>query len=252
VQRFQRSALSGSIRLGATDDVAVNRVAGIAGRFRWAHPAIRLKVRVASSLKVAEWVDSGDVDLAVMPVEQHAVRDGDFVLWKDELRFVQAADGEYSTEDPLPLVTFGPQCFYGRVAAALLDAAGIDVPDEFHGDSLLPVIRGAESDEDGEAFVQISESQVGRALRTDRWKYAVAASKETGWRGGNGEPASDCYVERYLYDLRRDPIERINLAGRPNYRDVADRLQRRLLDHIEAVEGDRPTIKQLERGYKEY
>ncbi|QIO24765.1 sulfatase-like hydrolase/transferase [Haloarcula sp. JP-L23] len=134
----------------------------------------------------------------------------------------------------------------------LLDAAGIDVPDEFHGDSLLPVIRGAESDEDGEAFVQISESQVGRALRTDRWKYAVAASKETGWRGGNGEPASDCYVERYLYDLRRDPIERINLAGRPNYRDVADRLQRRLLDHIEAVEGDRPTIKQLERGYKEY
>lgn len=125
VQRFQRSALSGSIRLGVTDDVAVNRVAGIAGRFRWAHPGIRLQVRVESSLRVAEWVDTGEVDLAVMPVESHGVRDDDFVLWKDELRFVQAADSAYAADEPLPLVTFGSKCFYGRVASALLDEAGI-------------------------------------------------------------------------------------------------------------------------------
>ncbi len=125
VQRFQGSALSGSIRLGATDDVAVNRLAGIAGRFRWAHPAIRLQIRVESSLKVAEWVDAGEVDLAVMPVEHHEMRVGDLVLWQDELRFVQAADAEFSADDPLPLVTFGSQCFYGRVAGGLLDAAGI-------------------------------------------------------------------------------------------------------------------------------
>ncbi len=125
VHRFRGTALRGSIRLGATDDVAVTRVAGIAGRFRWAHPAIRLHVRVESSLKVAGWVDAGEVDLAVMPVESHEVRADDFVLWTDELRFVQAGDSEFDTTDPLPLVTFGPQCFYGRVAGALLDAAGI-------------------------------------------------------------------------------------------------------------------------------
>ena len=125
VQRFRGSALSGSIRLGATDDVAVNRVAGIAGRFRWAHPAIRLQIRVESSLKVAEWVDASEVNLAVMPVEHHEVRVGDFVLWQDELRFVQATDAEFSADDPLPLVTFGSQCFYGRVAGGLLDAAGV-------------------------------------------------------------------------------------------------------------------------------
>lgn len=125
VQRFRGSALSGSIRLGTTDDVAVNRVAGIAGRFRWAHPAIRLQVRVDSSLKVAEWIDAGEIDLAVMPVESHGVRDGDFVLWRDELLFVQAADSEFPMDEPLPLVTFGAQCFYGRVAGALLEAAGI-------------------------------------------------------------------------------------------------------------------------------
>ncbi len=125
VQRFQGSALSGSIRLGATDDVAVNRLAGIAGRFRWAHPAIHLQIRVESSLKVAEWVDSGEVDVAVMPVERNEVRAGDVVLWQDELQFVQATEAEFSADDPLPLVTFGSQCFYGRVAGSVLDAAGI-------------------------------------------------------------------------------------------------------------------------------
>lgn len=138
------------------------------------------------------------------------------------------------------------------IPPTLLDAVGLTVPDEMHGDSLLPVVRGSEPDADGDAFVQISESQVGRALRTDRWKYAVAAPKESGWRGGNGQPASETYVERYLYDLRRDPTEKINLAGRPNYRDIADRLKNSLLAHIRAVEGANPTIKPLERGFKEY
>ncbi len=125
VQRFRGSALSGSIRLGATDDFAVNRVAGIAGRFRWAHPGIRLQIRVDSSLAVADWIDADEVDLAVIPVEAHELRDGDIPLWQDELRFVQAAESDFPADEPLPLVTFGPRCFYGRVAGTLLDAAGV-------------------------------------------------------------------------------------------------------------------------------
>ena len=125
VQRFQGSALNGSIRVGATDDVAVNRVAGIAGRLRWAHPGIHLQVRIESSLKLAESVDTGEVDLAVLPVESREIRARDYRLWTDELRFVQARESEFPANQPLPLVTFGEHCFYGRVAGALLDAAGI-------------------------------------------------------------------------------------------------------------------------------
>ncbi len=125
VQRFQASTLSGSIRLGATDDFAVNRVAGIAGRFRWAHPGVRLQIRVESSLALAEWVDAGEVDLAVMPVEADDLREDDLPLWQDELRFVQAAESVFSADQPLPLVTFGPKCFYGGIASALLEAAGV-------------------------------------------------------------------------------------------------------------------------------
>ena len=159
----------------------------------------------------------------------------------------------------VPAILSGPGFTNGRniqqvrslldLPPTLLDVAGIDVPDGMHGESLLPIVAGDVPDEDGEAFVQVSESQVGRALRTDRWKYAVAAPAMTGWRGGGAEPSSETYVERYLYDLWRDPGESVNLVGRSDYRDVANDLRERLLSRIEAVEGERPDIKPYDSGH---
>ncbi|MDS0279789.1 sulfatase-like hydrolase/transferase [Halomicroarcula sp. S1AR25-4] len=133
----------------------------------------------------------------------------------------------------------------------LLDAAGLQIDKELHGNSILPVVRGDEPDENGDVFIQISESQIGRAIRTNRWKYAVAAPKTAGWRGGNGDPASDTYVERYLYDLWEDPDEHVNLAGRPNYRDVRTSLRDRLLEYLREFENADPVIKHQDRGYSE-
>jgi len=156
----------------------------------------------------------------------------------------------------VPAILSGPGFDTGRdiervtslidLPPTLLDTAGIDIPNEMRGESLL----GATApDGEAEAFVQISESQVGRALRTDRWKYAVAAPSITGWQGGSGEASSELYVERYLYDLWRDPGETINLVARPDYQDVADDLRERLLEHIADVEGEKPDIKPQDKGY---
>lgn len=159
----------------------------------------------------------------------------------------------------VPAILSGPGFENGRdiqsvrslldLPPTLLDAAGIDVPEAMRGESLVPIVRGDVPDENGEAFVQISESQVGRALRTDRWKYAVAAPSMTGWRGGSGEPSSDLYVERYLYDLWRDPDETVNLVGHPDYRDVASELRERLHSYIDDVEDEQPDIKPFDMGY---
>ncbi|WP_122088684.1 sulfatase-like hydrolase/transferase [Halalkalicoccus subterraneus] len=138
------------------------------------------------------------------------------------------------------------------IAPTLLDAADIDPPDRMHGASLLPVIRGDELDRDGEAFVQISESQIGRAIRTDGWLYAVAAPSLTGWRGGDGQASSELYVERYLYDLKRDPHQSTNLVGRPDYRPIADDLRARLRNYLSDVETVEPDIESQDRGYYEY
>ena len=53
-------------------------------------------------------------------------------------------------------------------------------------------------------FMQISESQCGRAIRTDRFKYAVRTLAPTGYLKYN----AGVYFEDYLYDLEKDPIER--------------------------------------------
>ncbi len=57
----------------------------------------------------------------------------------------------------------------------LLDAAGIPVPEEMQGSSILPLTVGDNGGWPEETFVQISEAQVGRAVRTHRWKYGVNA-----------------------------------------------------------------------------
>ncbi len=92
-----------------------------------------------------------------------------------------------------------------------------------------------------EVFIQISESQIGRALRTDRWTYSAAAP---GWNPlrGHLHPAADTYVETHLYDLDADPYQRNNLAGTAATRNVRAGLAKRLRDAIESAEGARPRV----------
>jgi arylsulfatase A-like enzyme len=88
----------------------------------------------------------------------------------------------------------------------------------------------------------LNEAEVGRALRTDRYTYAVYAPEAD----PVSDPAADTYIERCLYDLHADPYERTNLVGRSDHSDVANDLRSRLRDRIETVEGARPSIEQAE------
>lgn len=121
----------------------------------------------------------------------------------------------------------------------LLDAAGLAVPEQMQGRSVLPLLRGQRDNWPDDVFVQISESQVGRAVRTQRWKYSVSAPGV----GGKARPDSDTYVEEFLYDMEADPYELNNMIGLESHREVTAVLRERLLRHIEGVERRRPTIQ---------
>ncbi len=107
----------------------------------------------------------------------------------------------------------------------LLDAASQPIPAEMQGRSLMPLLSRQTEDWPQEVLVQISESQVGRALRTKRWKYAVSAPD----KGGGRDAASERYVEEFLYDLDSDPHELTNLAGMDAFSSIADELRARLV-----------------------
>lgn len=121
----------------------------------------------------------------------------------------------------------------------LLDAAGIPVPDSMQGRSILPLLHGRKSEWPQEVFIQISESQVGRAIRTKRWKYGVTAPHKDGW----DDSGSDLYAEQYLYDLEADPYELENLAGYESHQAISDYLRERLIARMVEAGEIPPTVE---------
>ena len=119
----------------------------------------------------------------------------------------------------------------------MLDCAGIKPPEDFQGRSLKLLMENEKAAWDECVFLQISESQVGRAIRTKRWKYSVRAEAD-GWNTA----AADTYYEEFLYDLEADPWEQQNLADNPLYGDIRAQLADKLKDSMEKAGEQRPVI----------
>ncbi|MGH9599000.1 MAG: sulfatase-like hydrolase/transferase, partial [Terracidiphilus sp.] len=109
----------------------------------------------------------------------------------------------------------------------LLAAAGVAAPESMKGRNLLPLFtsREAQSGWDNVAYIQISESMVGRAIRTKEWCYCVADRSMKGTEA----PASAHYEEYQMYNLADDPAQQVNLIARQEYREQAAMLRALLL-----------------------
>jgi len=148
----------------------------------------------------------------------------------------------------VPMVAYGPGFTGGKaidelvslidIPPTILAAGGVQTPGSMRGRPLQGLADGTARDWPQQVFVQISESQVGRAVRTRQWKYSVTAPGVEGWR----QPASDRYVEEYLYDLEHDPHERNNLVAEPTLAGVRAELAATLTRYIADVEGNIPKI----------
>lgn len=120
----------------------------------------------------------------------------------------------------------------------MLALAGIEADDAMAGESLLDVVQKRDPDRPNEAFAQISESRVGRCIRTAHYTYAVHAPGVNGFQ----HAASDVYADDFLYDLNKDPWQLNNLVQDPSYQQVKQDLRTRLLYWIARAEGAAPRI----------
>lgn len=125
------------------------------------------------------------------------------------------------------------------VAPTLLEAAGVPVPETMQGRSAYGLLGGRVEGWRNEMFIMISESMVGRAIRTDQWTYAVVAPDAK----PRSEFSSDHYVEYQLYDLFADPHQLVNLAGRREYQQVASHLRGRLKARMAEAEDQMAEIE---------
>lgn len=130
------------------------------------------------------------------------------------------------------------------IAPTLLDACGLSIPKDMQGRSIMPYVLYEKQELSGkDIFIQISESQVGRAIRTDRWKYSVQAlDKNPIQDSGSGE-----YTEIFLYDLEHDPYELRNLIHSQAHAPVCKVLAEKLRQCMEQAGEDVPVIFPAEK-----
>jgi arylsulfatase A-like enzyme len=150
----------------------------------------------------------------------------------------------------IPLIIKGAGFTGGRVINELvslidlpptiLKAAGTNIPNFMKGNTLQKLIDCSHDIKKWpqEVFVQISESQVGRAIRTKKWKYSVVAPNLDGFL----YVKSDRYEEEYLYDLENDVYERQNIIEDPALKDIRRELAEILKRKMREVGEEIPLI----------
>jgi arylsulfatase A-like enzyme len=101
------------------------------------------------------------------------------------------------------------------VPATILDFAGIEKPQSWHGKSLVPVVSGKQESLDRDTILiehlwEFKNIPPSEGVRTAGWKY---------FRYVNDKSLEE------LYNLENDPGEIINLARNPEYKDVLENLR---------------------------
>jgi arylsulfatase A-like enzyme len=151
----------------------------------------------------------------------------------------------------------------------LLDACGIPIPETFEGRSIVPLLRswtrrGPAIESSGgtsagktenssqfqdrippwpeEVYIQISEAEIGRAIRTKRWKYGIRAPGSFESAAAFTSPTAETMQETFLYDLYSDPYELNNLIEYKSHRNLAETLRERLVERIKATGEPVPEI----------
>jgi alpha-L-rhamnosidase len=126
----------------------------------------------------------------------------------------------YEESVKVPLVIYDPRIRNQKdndelvlnvdVTATMLDLAGIEIPESWHGKSLVPLVRGTANtlNRDTILLEHLWENPAipsSEAVRTREWKYL--------------RYINDKSVEE-LYNLKEDPREINNLARNEKYRDL--------------------------------
>ena len=116
--------LAGDLRLGMTEDMTGSGIARILARFSTVHPNVSLVSRVAHSWTLLEWLERGELDMALVQLYEDRIQPTDQVLWRDDLVWIQSPDFDAADVDPLPFIAFDPRCFYRSWAIDAMSARG--------------------------------------------------------------------------------------------------------------------------------
>lgn len=119
-----KKPLSGTIRLGMTEDTTTSGIARILGRFTRLYPEVQVRTRTSQSLNVQAWLKAGELDLAVMQIFRDESLPDDLILFDDSLHWVKSPELAIDPSGRVPFLSFDSNCFYKRWGFAEGQALG--------------------------------------------------------------------------------------------------------------------------------
>ena len=119
--RLHGPDLDGVVRIGMPEEVALAALPSALGRFRRAHPRVRLDVQVETTAALVPRWREGALDVLVGAVS--AVPDEPAAAWSVDLLWACSASYEHDVRSPLDLVAFAEPCTWrGRMLDAVQTA----------------------------------------------------------------------------------------------------------------------------------
>ncbi len=103
---FNGSGLSGRLRLGVTDDLALTQVPDILREFRQLYPRIDLELTVSQTQNLHRRLDSGYLDLAFVKVPAKTLDGRGRLVRRDPLVWTAMADTKIEPDKPIRLVIY--------------------------------------------------------------------------------------------------------------------------------------------------
>ena len=122
VNSIANAALSGRVRLGVPDDYADRYLPEIMARFSRSHPEVELTVLCEPTTQLAELIDVGDLDLAI--VTHYGAHRPAEVIRRERLLWVSSNRHGTHHEEPLPLALGPAFCLWRKAAIAQLQQIG--------------------------------------------------------------------------------------------------------------------------------
>ena len=154
----------------------------------------------------------------------------------------------YESALHIPLVIKGPGFEGGKNIDKMVST--IDIPQtivRMAGGEPGPKWKGrplqeVESDDwDNIIYAQISESMVGRAIRTPEWSYVIHVAGKNPFNFPG--TSNDTWTDKHLFDLKNDPCELNDLKDNPDYNEIKAELRKILIRKAEEAGEGTFTIK---------
>jgi DNA-binding transcriptional LysR family regulator len=123
VAYFTGSGLSGRLRFGVTDDLALTPVPRILRDFRQLYPRIDLELTVSQSGTLQRRVESGHLDIAFL--KQAPGETGGRLVRRDRLTWAAAPGTQFEAGRPVPLVVYQAPSISRSLGVQALERAGL-------------------------------------------------------------------------------------------------------------------------------